>query len=68
MVRGRYDRQSHCFEYEDGTPCYPVAAAAYVWELQREEPQKQTTAPETPRNQSRWLTEQNPAIRIGDNL
>ena len=25
------------FEYEDGTPYYPIGTTAYVWELQREE-------------------------------
>lgn len=30
------------FEYADGTPYYPVGTTAYVWELQREELQKQT--------------------------
>ena len=25
------------FEYEDGTPYYPMGTTAYVWELQREE-------------------------------
>lgn len=30
------------FEYEDGTPYYPVGTTAYVWELQSEELQKKT--------------------------
>lgn len=30
------------FEYEDGTPYYPVGTTAYVWELQNEALQKQT--------------------------
>jgi len=30
------------FEYEDGTPYYPVGTTAYVWELQSGELQKQT--------------------------